>query len=69
MQNKQNQKRSQNTENIYKESHLRNVLIFQIFSWYLGALPMFCEIQNPIYANIMQYSRFYSGTKVNVMLH
>lgn len=29
---------------------------------------MFCEIQDLIYANLMQYARSYSGTKVNVML-
>lgn len=68
MQNKQKQERNQSTENFYKEAHLRNVLIFHIFSWYLGALPMFCEIQKPIHANLMQYARSHGGTKVNVML-
>lgn len=68
MQTKQKQRRNQNTENIYKKTHLRSVLIVQIISWYLGALSMFCEIQNLIYASIMQYARSYSGTKVNLML-
>lgn len=57
------------TQKIFiKKTHLRSVLIVQIISWYLGALSMFCEIQNLIYASIMQYARSYSVTKVNLML-
>jgi len=60
------QKKKQQKDSEQKEAFPKSVVTLQVF-WYLGDLPLFCEIQNGISANLILYAISYAVTTVTIM--